>query len=491
MNYHGCIDKCTSEYIDGWFFCKDNNLIDIYADGLLIDTINANIVREDINRALASEIVSGFRYYFNVDCVPTVIEVKFHNTNTHIQNSPIYVEKQQLRYFNFKKESFKNNKKTILFLLSTYDGGTVHTTNDLISDINNEYACLILHAFKQELALFHDKKCLGKYHLTQQVLPTIHCSKEYDKVFKQILIDYNVSIVHIRHICWHSLGLINVTKKLKIPVIFSFHDYYTLCPSHNLLDQDNKYCEGICTEGCKGSKCAQVLWHSSQIPNLKHQFIYDWRRMFETFLNKCNVFITTHQSVADIFYKHYGFLKDKIQIIEHGRSFKVINFKKKFNNKKDKITIIAPGALTPAKGLLELQKLKKLDKEDILDIHYFSNIDYNIGTRHEPYNRSSLCDVLQNIQPEVSLILSIWNETYCHTLTEMWAYGIPTVCYSLPTLKERTETSQNGLVCKNINEVYTLLKNKKFLNVGVNYNKKNNIPCMSKKYITIYRDLCI
>jgi hypothetical protein len=186
--YHGCIDRCTSEYIDGWFFCSENDSIDIYADGVLIDTIKANTTRDDINKALNSSVVSGFKYYYSTINIPTVIEVKFHNTETHIENSPIYVEKHQLRYIDTNcKNRYTNNKKTILFLLSTYDGGTVYTTNDLIEGINDEYNCLILHAFKQELRLLYKEKCLGSYHLTEQVLPKTHTSNEYDTVFKNIL----------------------------------------------------------------------------------------------------------------------------------------------------------------------------------------------------------------------------------------------------------------------------------------------------------------
>jgi hypothetical protein len=114
--YHGCIDKCTSEYIDGWFFCSENDSIDIYADGVLIDTIKADITRDDINKALNSNVVSGFKYYYSTVNTPTVIEVKFHNTETHIENSPIYVEKHQLRYIDTNiKNKCTNNKKQFYF----------------------------------------------------------------------------------------------------------------------------------------------------------------------------------------------------------------------------------------------------------------------------------------------------------------------------------------------------------------------------------------
>jgi hypothetical protein len=489
--YHGCIDKCTSEYIDGWFFCSENDSIDIYADGVLIDTIKADITRDDINKALNSNVVSGFKYYYSTVNTPTVIEVKFHNTETHIENSPIYVEKHQLRYIDTNiKNKCTNNKKTILFLLSTYDGGTVYTTNDLIEGISNEYNCLILHAFKQELRLLYKEKCLGSYYLTEQVLPETHTSNEYDIVFKNILIDYNISIIHIRHICWHSLTCVKYSRQLKIPVVFSFHDYYTVCPSHNLLDEKTIFCNGVCTKGCSGSKCSQVLWFDNQISPLKHEFIFEWRKIFSTFLKSCNAYITTHKSVSDIICQHYQFLQDKIQIIEHGRNFKVLNFKKNNKKLKSKIIIIVPGALTVAKGLNEIKKLKELDTANILDIHYFSKIDYNIGIRHDFYKRDNLHEVVANVQPEVALILSIWNETYCHTLTEMWAYGIPTICYCYKTVEDRTNNNKNGIICNNTLDVYRALIKRAYRNIQIK-NFQNNLKKMCSHYIDIYNSLYI
>ncbi len=222
---HGSIDRCTSEYIDGWFYCKDNKKIDIYADSVLVDTIYASKVREDVNSALNIQSVTGFTYFFNLSHTPVVVEIKFHNTDTHLNNSPIFVERNQLtNKTTTQRKRTTNSKKRILFLLSTYDGGTVHTTNDLIQGIKNKCECFILHAYKQELALYNNSKCLGKFFLNEKVLPLTHSSQEYDSIIKQIIIDYNIDVVHIRHICWHSLSFIEHIKELNVLIVFSFHD---------------------------------------------------------------------------------------------------------------------------------------------------------------------------------------------------------------------------------------------------------------------------
>ncbi len=203
--------------------------------------------------------------------------------------------------------------------------------------------------------------------------------------------------------------------------------------------------------------------------------------MFSNFLKQCNVFITTHQSVADTLVNCYSFLQDKIKIIEHGRDLKVLKNK---NILKDKITIIVPGTITYAKGLKEVQKLKELDVNNLFVIHYFSDVEYNIGIRHSLYNRENLSTLIKDIQPEIALVLSIWNETYCHVLTEMWNCNIPTICFNFETQKQRTLANEGGFVCENIIEVYNLLKTREF---NCNMQLKNvSIKCMSKQYLNVY-----
>src|SRR3546814_17553863 len=45
----------------------------------------------------------------------------------------------------------------------------------------------------------------------------------------------------LRHLAWHSLNLPDVARGLGIPVVHSFHDYYAICPTVNLIDRNGHY----------------------------------------------------------------------------------------------------------------------------------------------------------------------------------------------------------------------------------------------------------
>ena len=43
-------------------------------------------------------------------------------------------------------------------------------------------------------------------------------------------------------------------------------------------------------------------------------------------------------------------------------------------------------------------------------------------------------------------MFSIWNETWCHTLTEMWACGLPVMAFDFPTVAARINATGAGWV---------------------------------------------
>ena len=43
-------------------------------------------------------------------------------------------------------------------------------------------------------------------------------------------------------------------------------------------------------------------------------------------------------------------------------------------------------------------------------------------------------------------VFSIWNETWCHTLTEMWTCGLPVMAFDFPTVTARINATGAGWV---------------------------------------------
>ncbi len=62
---------------------------------------------------------------------------------------------------------------------------------------------------------------------------------EFKNIYFQVLIGLNIDLVHIQHLIRHTHDLPKVANVLGLPIIFSVHDFYYICPSINLLDHNN------------------------------------------------------------------------------------------------------------------------------------------------------------------------------------------------------------------------------------------------------------
>jgi glycosyltransferase involved in cell wall biosynthesis len=63
---------------------------------------------------------------------------------------------------------------------------------------------------------------------------------------------------------------------------------------------------------------------------------------------------------------------------------------------------------------------------------------------HGEYDRARFRDIAEEISPHIGAVLSIWPETWCHTLTELWAAGLPVVAYDFGALGERLRAHGGG-----------------------------------------------
>ena len=102
------------------------------------------------------------------------------------------------------------------------------------------------------------------------------------------------------------------------------------------------------------------------------------------------------------------------------------------------------------------------------------------------------------IKPSLSLIASIWPETYCHTLTESWALGIPVLVSPLGALRERVENNGGGWFF-DPSRVESILETVQTIrdNPDQWWSRRNEIEIipsrstrdMSREYVRIYKRL--
>jgi glycosyltransferase involved in cell wall biosynthesis len=399
-------------------------------------------------------------------------------------------------------------KPRALYVLATKTGGTPQTNQDLMQAIGSDFETFVLYSNAKKVDLLYFNN--GVYQevdsrlLSESIEVFPHRSEEYDEVVSQWLIDYSIELVHIRHIAWHSHGLVDVAKSLGLPVVFSFHDFYTVCPTVKLLDGDQKYCGGRCTKSEKS--CSYDLWKGDGVPVLRNSAIHDWKTINEITLKKCDAFVTTSQYAKDVIIENYPFLNKKIfSVVPHGRDFSSYGSPKKSIAKNEKIRVLIPGNITQAKGGKIIGELAARSKDLNVEIHILGKVASNVNTKncvlHGEYSRDNFVSKVENINPHIGGIFSIWPETHCHTLTELWAGGVPVIGFDIGAVGERINSTGAGWLIKEFSSKAVELCIESIRNDNYSYDnavksvaswqKKNSLlescEAMSEEYLGIYK----
>jgi glycosyltransferase involved in cell wall biosynthesis len=352
----------------------------------------------------------------------------------------------------------------ILYVLSVQSGGTPQTNQDLMAalcardDANIE--CFVLRCAGLHLVLYLFQKGiyvpLERHRLEQPVPAFSHRLADYDSVVAQWLADYRIDLVHVRHLAWQGLGLMDVACQLDIPVVYSFHDYYSVCPSVKLLDENSRFCGGRCT--VSRGECHQELWPNNAVLPLKHESVYQWQRQFAGALGLCDGFVTTSAQVRDITRDVFPAIGDKpFALISHGRDFQELAGLAVAPSDSEPLRVLLPGHIASSKGAEVLLRLASDQALSRVEWHVLGTLAPEFQLRmpknvivHGAYQREAFNDHVAQIRPHVGAVLSIWPETWCHTLTELWAAGLPVVGFDIGAVGERLRATGAGWVAETL-----------------------------------------
>lgn len=337
----------------------------------------------------------------------------------------------------------------ILYVLHSGVGGTPETNMDLMRGLSDAYECYVLVSDTRTLRLFalqgREYQELETSVLTRAIGPTDFHDKRYWEFVMHVLLAYGIELVHVRHLFKHTLDVTKAAQGLDIPVVMSFHDYYYVCPTIHLLDDQDRFCGGSCTPGQGICRIPELL-HGG--PHLKHSWVYVWRERVKEMFEEVDIIVTTSQAAKDLYMRVFPELsKGSFEIIEHGRDLARGSGHAKPPRPDEPIRIVIPGSMTVHKGIGFIRQLKDLDRTGRLEFHFMGHpvVDASdVGVQHGPYEREDLAERVLDVAPHFIGLFSIWAETYSHTLTEAWALGIPVIASDLGALGERIRANGGG-----------------------------------------------
>ena len=392
------------------------------------------------------------------------------------ENRLIKVNEKDLSYF-------RQSNKSILFVLHEKIGtvgGCGFFNMDIIRNLPDSYTAFILTCDGEDIELWVNNSGLEKIanYDVCDVEDDFH-SKKLAGIYFEILSKLNIDIVHINHLINHSFDLIDCINSKSIPFLVNLHDFYYICPSIHLIDEDCSYCNLNCG-GCR--------WADS---------IEKWREHCRDVLEKSYLNIAPSNSAVEI-YKNIFPQLDNFKVISHGVNVNKSSYTAELTSKP--VKILVPGHISQHKGSLLIKELKKTDKNNNLELHFLGTAIPNLnkyGISHGRYERSDFNEIIAEIKPSFSLILSVCPETYSYTLTESWMAGIPVIASNLGALKERINLTNAGWLVdyRNPESIYEFILNitqkdygDKLANIsGLEF---KSLKEMSVEYIDLYNTLC-
>jgi glycosyltransferase involved in cell wall biosynthesis/MoaA/NifB/PqqE/SkfB family radical SAM enzyme len=296
--------------------------------------------------------------------------------------------------------------------------------------------------------------------------------KQMDDNFSQLLKQIKPDIAHIGHVNHLSTGLIDELNKLKIPIVYTLHDFWLMCPRGQFLTRsignENNFqlCEKQDDKKC-ATDCYKVYFSGREeieTTEIENWSIWIHQRMIETkaIIKKVDLFIAPSNYLRDRFINDYGVPENKILYLDYGFPTEYLTQTEK-SKEKTNYTFGYIGTHIPAKGVnLLIEAFKQIEEPATLKIFgrangqstnalksLAENSKNKIDFSGEYINHNLANDVFSNV--DCIVVPSIWGENSPLVIHEAQSCKVPVITADFGGMKEYVEHNVNGLLFEHRN----------------------------------------
>lgn len=219
----------------------------------------------------------------------------------------------------------------------------------------------------------------------------------------------------------------------------ALHDYFCVCPSHFLLNDEGRYC-GLPS----ASECNRCLASNTEafVPLSGVKDIARWRESWARCLlaaDEVACFSATSRSILRNVYPQLP--EEKLVLRPHVIDYLPPSIPKISLDASLHIGIV--GHLTRAKGAEVVHRLAEqiANRELSIPITLIGTLDaaYRIPSVRETgaYTPGTLPREIEQSGANLFLFPSIWPETFSYVIGELMAFGVPIVCFNIGAPAER------------------------------------------------------
>jgi len=306
-------------------------------------------------------------------------------------------------------------------------GGTEFHVQDLISNVKGVCHWTLVPGIDCMFLSAHIDGVEHEIPLGRTTLPTHIMDPE---VF---------DVVHLHHTIAYDASNLEEALLAHGNYVVSLHDYSLLCPRIFMMKPDTKHCDGFeCVSACG--------YAASDVKAMRER----GKRILEG-ARKVICFSESTKNYAEKVLKADA----KFTVIPHGTSAEPQKL----------LALPAPNATEPLKvafiGYLPLHKgaqliagltkVKMLSNSVAVEWHVVGEVYQELDSSvilHGRYERDELSAKLRALEVHLVVIASLCPETYCLTLDEAWAAGVPVVVTPLGAPADRVAKSGGGWVSK-------------------------------------------
>ena len=178
--------------------------------------------------------------------------------------------------------------------------------------------------------------------------------------FAELLDKIKPNIVHIGHLNHLSTSLVFEAKKRHIPIVYTLHDYWLMCPRGQFMQMHSDDLWAAC-DGQEDTKCANQCYaryfsgsDNEYMEDLKYWTHWVTRRMahIQTVVDQVDLFISPAQYLKNRYEEDFNLPKNKSIYLDYG--FDRSRMKERKRDKNEAFTYGYIGTHIPAKGIHHL-----------------------------------------------------------------------------------------------------------------------------------------
>jgi len=288
--------------------------------------------------------------------------------------------------------------------------------------------------------------------------------RELDKRFAELACEFRPDVVHIGHLNHLSTGIVDVLNEAGIPIAFTLHDFWLMCPRGQFLQRN--FGEGRLHELCMGqehAKCANTcykMFHRTSDTDADSAAWTDWieARMDETraIVDNVDRFIAPSRYLMNRFITDFGMPAGKTRYLDYGFPTHYLKPSVK-SEPSNRFRFGYIGTHIPAKGVnLLIEAFRGLEDKAELYIWGAKDAQSTSALRSMAAGRSAIhfmgAYVNHNLADEVFscvdciVVPSIWMENSPLVIHEAQACHMPVITANVGGMAEYVKHQVNGLL---------------------------------------------